>query len=115
MIGRTDEASESDRGIYALNSDTVTPELTEIIKKVNEETAGWPLKFNMDNGGYGSDDTMFRMKGIPAVFFFSGPHVDYHTSGDDADKIEYDKAQAISQLVYELAMEFGNMDRSIRP
>jgi Zn-dependent M28 family amino/carboxypeptidase len=115
MIGRTDRASESDRGHYALNSDTITPELTEIINKVNEETIGWPLKFRMDNGGFGSDDIMFRMKEIPAVFFFSGPHVDYHTSNDDADKIEYDKAQAITQLVYELAMEFGNMDRSIRP
>ena len=52
--------------------------------------------------------------GIPAVFF-SGPHRDCHQPSDEAHLVEYDKAQKISQLVYELALEFGNMDRSIRP
>ncbi len=115
MIGRTDRDSESDRAHYALNSEDVNPELTDIIRAVNSRTVDWPLKYSMASGGYGSDDTMFRMEGIPAVFFFSGPHGDYHRSTDDAHLIEYDKAQKISQLVYELALEFGNMDRSIRP
>jgi len=114
MIGRTDRDSESDRAHYALNSETVNPEMTDIIRAVNARTIDWPLKYSMA-AGYGSDDTMFRMAGIPAVFFFSGPHVDYHRSTDDAHLIEYDKARKISQLVYELALEFGNMDRSIRP
>jgi len=115
MIGRTDAESESDRSHYALNSETENPEMTDIIRAVNARTINWPLKYNMASGGYGSDDTMFRMEGIPAVFFFSGPHGDYHQSTDDPHLIEYDKAQKISQLVYELALEFGNMDRSIRP
>ena len=115
MIGRTDAESESDRSHYALNSETENPEMTEIIRAVNARTINWPLKYQMSSGGYGSDDTMFRMEGIPAVFFFSGPHEDYHRSTDDAHLIDYEKAQKISQLVFELAIEFGNMERSIRP
>jgi len=37
----------------------------------------------------------------------SGPHVDYHRSTDDADKIDYEKAEKISPLGYELTKELA--------
>jgi S1-C subfamily serine protease len=38
--------------------------------------------------GYGPSDHMpFYIAGSPVLFFFTGSHSDYHTAGDDADKI----------------------------
>ncbi|KAA3616453.1 MAG: M20/M25/M40 family metallo-hydrolase [Calditrichaeota bacterium] len=36
-----------------------------------------------------SDQKSFIEEGIPAVQFFSGPHLDYHRSSDTAEKIDY--------------------------
>jgi len=38
----------------------------------------------------------------------SGPHADYHRSTDDADKIDYEKAEKISRLGYELTKELAS-------
>jgi len=40
-------------------------------------------------GGGGSDHMSFHKMGIPAVFFFSGIHSDYHKPSDDADKVTF--------------------------
>ena len=45
---------------------------------------------------------------IPRVY--SGWHEDTHRPTDDPEKIEFDKMQQISRLVYHLIMEFGNRD-----
>jgi hypothetical protein len=51
---------------------------------------------------------MFHAVGIPAVSFYSGHHEDVNRPTDDPDKIDYEKAQKIAQLVYEVTMEVGN-------
>ncbi len=40
-------------------------------------------------GGGGSDHMSFHKKSIPAIFFFSGLHSDYHKPSDDAEKLAY--------------------------
>lgn len=42
-------------------------------------------------GGGGSDHMSFHKKGVPAVFFFSGLHSDYHKPSDDWEKVTYGK------------------------
>ncbi len=106
MIARTDRASESDRAHYALDTDTITPEFKKLLIAVNERTVRWPLKFERI-GGAGSDNMTFANFGIPGVFFFSGSHIDYHRATDDADKLDYEKAEALTRLTYELAAELG--------
>jgi hypothetical protein len=52
-------------------------------------------------GGYGaSDHTSFTNKQIPALFFFSGLHGDYHKPSDTADKIN---AKDATRLLDEIA------------
>ncbi len=113
MIGRTDAYSKGDRSHYALDSDKVTPELKKALMEVNRRTVNWPLKFDRPRNapGVGSDNIIFDMQGIPSVFFYSGSHRDYHRPTDDADKIEYDKVEKISRLVYALTMELGNREK----
>jgi hypothetical protein len=106
MIGRTDAASEADRSHYAIDSEKITPEFTRLIKEVNSRTVEWPLKYESPIGN--SDNLMFHAVGIPAVSFYSGHHDDVNRPTDDADKLDYEKAEQIARLVCEITMELGN-------
>ncbi|RMH05545.1 MAG: M20/M25/M40 family metallo-hydrolase [Planctomycetota bacterium] len=58
-------------------------------------------------GGGGSDHMSFQAEKIPALFFFSGLHADYHKPSDDADKLDYprlaDLGEAVAALVRAVA------------
>jgi Zn-dependent M28 family amino/carboxypeptidase len=108
MIGRSDAASLADRSHYALDSEKVTPAFTDLIKWVNARAVRWPLKYENPVGN--SDNLMFHAVGIPAVSFYSGHHEDVNRPTDDPDKIDYEKAQKISQLVYAVTMELANRE-----
>jgi hypothetical protein len=57
-----------------------------------------------DSSGYGSSDhTSFTAKQIPALFFFSGLHADYHKPSDTWDKINAAGAVDVLQLVADIA------------
>ena len=45
-----------------------------------------------------SDNWAFLKRGVPAIFFTTGLHPDYHTPNDDADKIDYAKLERITKL-----------------
>jgi hypothetical protein len=108
MIGRTDPASEADRAHYAIDSGMITAEFTRLVKQVNARTVAWPMKYECDTGN--SDNLMFHAVGIPAVNFYSGHHDDVNLPTDDPEKLDYDKAEKISRLVYEVTMELGNRE-----
>lgn len=55
-----------------------------------------------------SDHYNFAKKDIPAIFFFSGVHEDYHRPSDEVAKIDADKAARIARLAYYLASEIAN-------
>ncbi len=49
------------------------------------------------SAGGGSDHAVFIRRGIPAVFFFTGMHPDYHRPSDTWDKINYeDQARIVA-------------------
>ena len=52
-----------------------------------------------------SDHFNFARKEIPAIFFFSGVHEDYHRPSDEVAKINADKAARIAKLGYYLTRE----------
>ena len=113
MIGRTGRGLDQEKKEHILRySSKVSPEFKKFVKKVNKKTINWPLVYKEDKDSPGGSDHMsFLRKDIPAIFFFSGLHSDLHRPGDDADKIEYEKMQKICQLVYELTMELGKLDK----
>jgi len=55
-----------------------------------------------------SDHYNFARKDVPAIFFFSGVHEDYHRPSDEVAKINADKAARIARLAYYLASEIAN-------
>jgi hypothetical protein len=54
-----------------------------------------------------SDHFNFARKEIPAIFFFSGVHEDYHRPSDEVEKIDADKAARIARLAYYLTREIA--------
>ena len=54
-----------------------------------------------------SDHFNFARKEIPAIFFFSGVHEDYHRPSDEVEKINADKAARIARLAYYVTREIA--------
>ena len=65
------------------------------------EKSDLELELN-DKGEAPSDNTSFFHGGIPALFFFTNVHADYHMPGDDADKINYEGEVRVLNLVNEV-------------
>jgi hypothetical protein len=55
-----------------------------------------------------SDQWSFLSRRIPAVFFFTGLHPDYHTPRDTAAKINYPKLEKVTKLAYLSAFQIAN-------
>ena len=55
-----------------------------------------------------SDHYPFVMHGVPALWWFTGFHPDYHQVTDTADKIDYPKMEKILRLAYITGFEIGD-------
>ena len=68
-------------------------------------------RFDRDNAlnvFFRSDQFPFVLKDIPAMWFFTGFHPDYHHTTDTADRINYTKMTKIVKLSYLSAWRFAN-------
>jgi len=93
MVGRLNDSSK----VLTIGGYGTSPTWSTVIEKdyfgpgdhSNKKTV--PLMtIKIDSSGTGpSDHTSFYRKDIPVLFYFTGLHTDYHTPGDDADKINY--------------------------
>jgi hypothetical protein len=111
MIGRTTAENMDTRAHYVLGDSKYKDQLIPFISGINESSIQYPLIYDFEHAYSGSSDhASYSNAGIPSFFFFSGSHKDLHTPGDDADKIEYDKAEKISRLAYLITMKLANMD-----
>ena len=74
-------------------------------------------KYNDENDPnryyFRSDHYNFAKKGIPAIFFFSGVHKDYHRTTDTVDKIMFPKMEKIGRHVFHLIWDLANRDKRI--
>jgi hypothetical protein len=55
-----------------------------------------------------SDHFNFARKEIPAIFFFSGVHADYHKPSDEVEKIDADKAARIARMIFYTVQQIAN-------
>ena len=74
----------------------------DIIKTVEEANKSFNmvLLYNMGLLGSASDQAPFLSRDIPALFFFSGDHPDYHCSTDDIEKINFKKTEKVARLAF---------------
>jgi hypothetical protein len=55
-----------------------------------------------------SDHYNFVRKDIPVLFFSTGLHTDYHTSGDVLEKIDFDKMELVTRTMYQIGYNLAN-------
>lgn len=104
MIGRFD----NDKRTVMIAGTGTAEQFDELLKKHEENS---DISFSHSPEGYGaSDHSSFYGAGIPVMFFFTGAHQDYHTSADDADKINYEGEKEIIDFAYPLIIEIINRD-----
>ncbi|MBI3892184.1 MAG: M28 family peptidase [Candidatus Wallbacteria bacterium] len=99
MIGRLREGKVTVQGVETA---------AEFKQALESAATGSKLKLTFSGDGYGpSDQTSFYAKDRPVLFFFTGPHTDYHRPTDTADKInangEAQVLEAIGKVVATLA------------
>lgn len=115
MIGRVDTVSRKDnRYVYLIGSDKMSKDLHLLSETTNNSCCQINLDYTYNNEShpmrlyYRSDHYSFVKKGVPAIFYFTGLHDDYHKPTDTADKLDYVKTASISQLIFSTAWELAN-------
>ena len=125
MIGRNEEVPENGgarfRGLpvqsSASNENSVTllgwsrSSLTADVERANARYK-LTLKKNYDNNVSQlirrSDSWPFLQHGVPAIWFHTGLHPDYHLVTDQADRINYPKMERIARLVHQTSWDLAN-------
>jgi len=121
MIGRDEAPSPQTDGLITIPSDTTnrlnligalySPDYDRTVKE-QDKLVGLTLDDRFDhesalNVFFRSDQFPFVLHNIPALWWFTGFHPDYHHTTDTVDKIDFAKMQKILQLAYLTAWQFG--------
>jgi len=119
MIGRVDDWHENGDYIYLIGADRLSQELHDISEQINEEFIGLELDYTFNEEDdpnryyYRSDHYNFAKNNIPVIFYFNGVHEDYHKVTDTVEKIDFEKIQTITRLIFLTAWELANREERI--
>ena len=121
MIGRNEEVpeggdsrfrgldlqtAESNRNAVNIIGTTRTNDLKSEVERANR-SIGLDLRLRYDNNLSNlmrrSDHWPFLQRGVPALWFHTGLHPDYHTVYDRPEKINYTKMEKVARLVYQMS------------
>jgi hypothetical protein len=122
MIGRDEKPSPQTDGLIQIPADTTnrlnligalySPDYDRVVKEENQHV-GLVLDDRFDhesalNVFFRSDQFPFVLKNVPAFWWFTGFHPDYHHITDTVEKIDYVKMRKILQLAYLTAWHFAD-------
>jgi hypothetical protein len=121
MIGRLDEKhTKNPNYIYLIGSDKLSSELHAISEKANKTYTNIELDYTYNDEKdrnrfyYRSDHYNFAKNNIPVIFYFNGVHADYHKETDEVEKIDFNKMENITRLVFFTAWELANRNERIK-
>lgn len=125
MIGRNEEVpegggarfrgldlqtAESNRNAVNVIGAARSADMKAAVQKANADV-GLDVKFRYDNNASNlmrrSDHWPFLQHGIPALWFHTGLHPDYHTVYDRPEKINYEKMTRVARLVYQTSWDLA--------
>lgn len=70
------------------------------------------FKLVLNESGVGpSDHTSFYLQDIPVLHFFTGQHEDYHKPSDDANKLNYEGMQLITDYIFNVISDLDKSDK----
>ncbi len=100
------QTAESNQNSVNIMGYTYSPDLRTEVEEANE-AYGLRLKLEYDNNASNllrrSDQWPFLQNKVPALFFHTGLHPDYHTPYDRPEKINYAKLETIARLVHQVS------------
>lgn len=115
MVGRNDPDS-----LFVVGSRRISTELGDLLETVNRaQPSPFTFDYTFDAPGHPeqiycrSDHYSYARYGIPIIFLTSGLHDDYHAPSDEAELLDYQKIERVSELLLDLTLEIA--DRSQRP
>jgi hypothetical protein len=121
MIGRNESPVNPDVPSPEISADTsnelgligthYSPDYRETVER-NNKVVGLNLTYKWDHDAaqqvlFRSDQYPFLMHDIPAVWWFTGFHPDYHQITDTVEKINFRKMSKILKLAYLSGFEFA--------
>jgi len=100
MVGRLNE--ENTLAVHGVGT---SPVFKQTLFANNNEN----LNIVEHQSGVGpSDHTSFYLADIPVLHFFTGQHEDYHKPGDDAEKLNYEGMQKISNYIFAVISDLND-------
>jgi len=88
------------------------PVVTADISKLPAANAVSTFVLTLNEDGFGpSDHSSFYSKQVPALFFWTGTHNDYHKPSDSADKINYEGEARIVAFVERIIRDIDQSDQ----
>lgn len=124
MVGRSKMAADTGK-LYGYDMDVTRSgeiyvytahESSELLKilNVSAQESGIAVKDMGKDLPFGSSDHVpFMQKGIPAFLFHTGIHADLHGPGDDVEKIDFDKMERVSKMVFLIGYKVANQRERI--
>ena len=122
MIGRNEAESDQTKGLLEIPADTTnrlnligalySPDYNRTVAEENKHV-GLALDDRFDheaalNVFFRSDQFPFVLHNVPAFWWFTGFHPDYHHTTDTAEKINYAKMAKILRLAYLTGFHFAD-------
>ncbi len=122
MIGRNETPSEQTKGLIEIAPDTsnelnligtkYAPAYRRAVERLNENV-GLRLSYKWDDEAalnifFRSDQFPFTLHDVPAIWWFTAFHPDYHQVTDTVDRINFPKMEKIVRLAYLAGWEFGD-------
>jgi len=99
MVGRM--KADSTLAVYGTGT---SPMFKQTLKANNDK-----FKLVENESGVGpSDHTSFYLIDVPVMHFFTGQHEDYHKPGDDAEKLNYEGMNLISDYIYNIIVDLDD-------
>lgn len=126
MIGRNEAPSTQTDGLIEIAADTSnelnligainSPEYRAVVERENRAT-GLKLNYKWDDDAalnvfQRSDQFPFALRDIPALWWFTGFHPDYHQPTDTVERINFVKMEKIVKLAYLSGWAFADAARS---
>jgi hypothetical protein len=123
MVGRSKRAGDTSKvneqltgpgEIYVIGSKKMSTELGALSERINDSYLGLKFNYRYDDPNdperffYRSDHFHYARKGVPIIFYFDGPHEDYHQPSDSPDKIDYEKMEKVARTVFVTAWELAS-------
>jgi hypothetical protein len=109
------EVNVSQAGEILLYTDQKGKDILDLVQSASKEAGIKTTNMGKDPLVGSSDYSSFMAKGVPAIFFNSGDYPDLHTIRDDVGKIDFDKMERVSRMVFLIGFDLANQKKRFVP